>query len=94
MADLYMNTVDISLTHDGQMFWNCSLCLQGKNEDTCIIISASYASVLCPHFDDQGIHMEFNCKLLNVPSGDSRPASAVCKIKTVVKVPVTWCALF
>lgn len=32
MADLYMNTVDISLTQDGQMFWNCSLCLQGKND--------------------------------------------------------------
>lgn len=32
MADLCTNAVDTSLTHDGQMFWNCSLCLQGKND--------------------------------------------------------------
>ena len=32
MADLCANAADTSLSHDGQLFWNCSLCLQGKND--------------------------------------------------------------
>lgn len=31
MADLCTSAGDTSLTYDGQMFWNCGLCLRGKN---------------------------------------------------------------
>lgn len=93
------NILELQSLSPGQK-WCCVPREHSLSSDTCCITLASYSclyiymySCLCPHLMTIWSSAVLSCKLLNVPSGDSRSASASCKIKTVMKVHVTWCAL-